>query len=190
MQRRLELACALVHDPLLLVVDEPTAGLDPMLRQAIWTEFRRLRDAGRTLVVNTQYVGEAEYCDQVAVPAQGRRVALASREELRRIALGGEVVEVRRRSHSTVRCCGKFWCARHQAELSAELPRGCRGCRLGIPRLVHEVGAAGGEVTSSSEYRPTFDEVFAHLIERDDNNNDATTTSDKDARLEPVNRAA
>src|SRR5205807_4004595 len=67
MQRRLELACALVHDPLLLFVDEPTAGLDPMLRQTIWSEFRRLREIGRTLVVTTQYVGEAEYCDTVAV---------------------------------------------------------------------------------------------------------------------------
>src|SRR4029078_9599481 len=78
MQRRLELACALVHDPLLLFADEPTAGLDPMLRQTIWSECRGLRDAGRTLVVTTQYVGEAEYCDQVAVLARGRLVALGT----------------------------------------------------------------------------------------------------------------
>src|ERR687886_2363934 len=94
MQRRLELACALVHNPQLLFVDEPTAGLDPMLRQNIWTEFRRLRDLGRTLVVTTQYVGEAEYCDAVAVLSQGRLIALATPDELRRMALGGEVIEV------------------------------------------------------------------------------------------------
>src|SRR5260370_9941014 len=46
MQRRLELACALVHDPVLLFVDEPTAGLDPLLRQKIWDEVRRLREIG------------------------------------------------------------------------------------------------------------------------------------------------
>src|SRR5256885_9840576 len=92
MQRRLELACALVHQPSLLFVDEPTAGQDPMLRQTIWTEFRRLRDSGRTLVVTTQYVGEAEYCDQVAVLAHGRLVALASPEDLRRQAIGGEPI--------------------------------------------------------------------------------------------------
>src|SRR5947207_3492630 len=94
MQRRLELACALVHDPLLLVVDEPTAGLDPMLRQRIWAEFRRLREIGRTLVVTTQYVGEAEYCDAVAVLAHGRLIALAAPDDLRRMALGGEVLEI------------------------------------------------------------------------------------------------
>src|SRR5437868_7185437 len=80
MQRRLELACALVHNPVLLFVDEPTAGLDPMLRQSVWSEFRRLRDLGRTLVVTTQYVAEAEYCDTVAVLSQGRLIALASTE--------------------------------------------------------------------------------------------------------------
>src|SRR5919199_1961091 len=94
MQRRLELACALVHDPVLLFVDEPTAGLDPVLRQTIWTEFRRLRDVGRTLVVTTQYVGEAEYCDAVAVMAQGRMIALAAPDDLRRMALGGDVIEI------------------------------------------------------------------------------------------------
>src|SRR6202011_5904069 len=94
MQRRLELACALVHDPVLLFVDEPTAGLDPMLRQKVWAEFRRLRELGRTLVVTTQYVGEAEYCDIVAVLSRGRLIALAAPDDLRRMALGGEVFEI------------------------------------------------------------------------------------------------
>src|SRR5438105_10771785 len=82
MQRRLELACALVHDPLLLFIDEPTAGLDPLLRQKIWTEFRRLRDVGRTLVVTTQVVSEAAYCDRVAVLSHARLIALAEPDEL------------------------------------------------------------------------------------------------------------
>src|SRR5919199_3763432 len=94
MQRRLELACALVHDPVLLFVDEPTAGLDPMLRQKAWAEFRRLRELGRTLVVTTQYVAEAEYCDTVAVLSHGKLIALAAPEDLRRQALGGDVIEV------------------------------------------------------------------------------------------------
>src|SRR5919202_4610565 len=94
MQRRLELACALVHNPQLLFVDEPTAGLDPILRRKVWVEFRRLRDLGRTLVVTTQVIGEAEYCDAVAVMAQGRVIALAPPEELRRMAVGGEVIEL------------------------------------------------------------------------------------------------
>ena len=59
MQRRLALAAAFVHDPAVAFLDEPTAGIDPILRARFWDQFRVLRDAGRTLIVTTQYVGEA-----------------------------------------------------------------------------------------------------------------------------------
>src|SRR3954453_21531658 len=72
MQRRLELACALVHEPDLLFLDEPTAGIDPLLRQAIWEELHRLKGAGRTLLVTTQYVTEAGGGEHGAVPSRGR----------------------------------------------------------------------------------------------------------------------
>jgi ABC-2 type transport system ATP-binding protein len=76
MQRRLALAATLVHDPELLVLDEPTAGIDPLLRARFWQRFRELRDEGRTLVVSTQYVGEAAECDGVAVLVDGRLLAV------------------------------------------------------------------------------------------------------------------
>ena len=94
MQRRLELACALVHDPALLFLDEPTAGIDPLLRARVWTELHRLRDAGRTLIVTTQYVNEAESCDRVALISDGRLLALATPDELRREAVGGDIVVI------------------------------------------------------------------------------------------------
>jgi ABC-2 type transport system ATP-binding protein len=92
MQRRLELACALVHNPSLLFLDEPTAGIDPLLRGRIWEELHRLRDEGRTLIVTTQYVNEAESCDTVALISGGRLIALSTPEELRRSAIGGDVI--------------------------------------------------------------------------------------------------
>ncbi len=94
MQRRLQLAAAIVHEPELLFVDEPTASLDPILRRRFWEEFRQLREAGRTLFVTTQYVGEAELCDRVGLLAGGKLVAVGTPEELRRRAFGGELVEV------------------------------------------------------------------------------------------------
>jgi ABC-2 type transport system ATP-binding protein len=165
MQRRLELACALVHDPVLLFVDEPTAGLDPMLRQKVWTEFRRLRELGRTLVVTTQYVGEAEYCDTVAVLAQGRLIELAAPDDLRRKALGGEVIEIETSQPI-------------EGTLLEHVP-GVRAVRQSTPRrlqvitddageatprLVQEIQRTGLEVVSVSEYRPSFDEVFSELV--------------------------
>ena len=94
MRRRLQLGCALIHDPQLVFLDEPTSGIDPIVRRAIWAELHRLRDAGRTLIVTTQIVTEAEECDTVALIAAGRLIACASPEDLRREAFGGELLEV------------------------------------------------------------------------------------------------
>ncbi len=94
MQRRLELACSLVHNPLLLFADEPTAGIDPVLRGKFWDHFRQLREQGRTLVVTTQYVGEAAYCDLVGVMRAGRLIHIDTPEGLRRTAMGGEVIKL------------------------------------------------------------------------------------------------
>src|SRR5699024_3109436 len=71
MQRRLALAAAFVHDPSIAFLDEPTAGIDPILRERLWDRFREMRDAGKTLLVTTQYVGEAAYCDKVGLLSDG-----------------------------------------------------------------------------------------------------------------------
>lgn len=94
MQRRLSLAATLVHGPELLFLDEPTAGIDPILRQRFWERFRDLRTEGRTLVVSTQYVGEAAACDLVAVMAEGRLLTIDTPDGLLRTAFGGDVVDV------------------------------------------------------------------------------------------------
>lgn len=89
MQRRAALAATLVHDPELLFLDEPTAGIDPILRRKIWDRLAELRDQGRTLFITTQYVGEAAYCDRVGVLAEGRLIAVDTPDGLRREAYGG-----------------------------------------------------------------------------------------------------
>ncbi len=167
MQRRLELACALVHEPRLLFVDEPTAGLDPVLRQTIWQEFRRLRDGGATLVVTTQVVSEAEYCDQVAVLDEGKLVALSAPDQLRRDALGGEVIEVETEAAfdaTTLRATPGVLDVRQSAPRHFLVIAEDAGSTT--PRVVERIAGLGGTVVSSSEYRPSFDEVFASLLER------------------------
>lgn len=94
MRRRLALVATLVHEPSILMLDEPTAGIDPILRQRLWDEFRSLADEGRSLVVNTQYIGEAADCDLIGLLADGRLIALGPPEEFRRQASGGEVLQV------------------------------------------------------------------------------------------------
>jgi linearmycin/streptolysin S transport system ATP-binding protein len=83
MQRRLNLACALLHEPPLLLLDEPTVGIDLESREAIFSSLRRLRDRGTALVFTTHHLEEAEQlCDRAAVLDQGRLVALGGLDEL------------------------------------------------------------------------------------------------------------
>lgn len=89
-QRRLALAAALVHEPDLLVLDEPTTGIDPVLRRRLWDHFGALRDEGATMLVTTQYVAEATHCDQIALLVEGRVMAFGTPDELRRRAFGDD----------------------------------------------------------------------------------------------------
>ncbi|MEA3239364.1 MAG: AAA family ATPase, partial [Candidatus Bipolaricaulota bacterium] len=74
-KQRLSLACALLHDPELLLLDEPTIGLDPALRSEFWEHFRALKQRGRTILLTTHYLEEAEHCDRVGMMKLGRLVA-------------------------------------------------------------------------------------------------------------------
>jgi ABC-2 type transport system ATP-binding protein len=167
MQRRLELACALVHDPALLFLDEPTAGIDPLLRKTVWDELHRLREAGRTLLVTTQYVNEAEECDAVALIADGRLIAHAAPEQLRRAALGGEVIEVETTRAFDASVLESLPLVRSLRQTG---PRDfwviAENAGAALPQLVEAVAAAGADVVYAREYRPSFDEVFAELVNR------------------------
>jgi ABC-2 type transport system ATP-binding protein len=167
MQRRLELACALVHEPTLLILDEPTAGIDPLLRVTIWEELHRLRDAGRTLLITTQVVSDAEECDEVALIARGRLIALAPPEQLRREATGGEVIEVETTKVVDGSALEQLPGVIAVRQLGArQLRVTVENAATALPVVVDAIGATGIEVASAQEIRPSFDEVFATLVER------------------------
>ena len=83
MKRRLELARALMHDPKVLFLDEPTVGLDPQARRHLWESVRSLRREGLTVFMTTHYLEEAEGCDRVAIMDRGEVIALGSPAELK-----------------------------------------------------------------------------------------------------------
>jgi ABC-2 type transport system ATP-binding protein len=83
MKQRTSLACALVHRPRLLLLDEPTVGVDPQLRAAFWAHFRRLAGSGVTLIVSSHVMDEAERCDRLGFIRQGKLLAGGSAAEIR-----------------------------------------------------------------------------------------------------------
>jgi ABC-2 type transport system ATP-binding protein len=176
MLRRLSLASTLVHNPELLFLDEPTAGVDPILRRKFWDHFKEIQNQGRTLFVTTQYVGEAAYCDYVGVMSHGHLLMIETPEGLRRHAFGGEVVDLRTAERV------------HYAHLQQlqQLP-GVEGeikylnettlriivdeASTAMPMLLEWCQAQNLKVESIEEYLPPFDDVFVELIEEDNKSN-------------------
>jgi ABC-2 type transport system ATP-binding protein len=169
MQRRLSLACALFHRPSLVFVDEPTSGLDPVLRAKIWQHLQQLRDGGTTIVLSTQYIDEAEYCDRVAILNKGAVIAEGEPEELRRSAIGGEALDVEGDSFSrgdiqalwsldeveTIRWNGKN-----------ELRLMVHDAATATPAVTQVLSDRGAAVTAVRPYVPSFEEVFVELVGR------------------------
>ena len=96
MRRRLQIARALINRPRLVLLDEPTTGLDPQARHAVWDRLRLLRAAGATLVMTTHYMDEAaRLCDRLVIMDHGRIVRLGSPDDLVAAEVGREVLELR-----------------------------------------------------------------------------------------------
>ncbi|MEX2599745.1 MAG: ABC transporter ATP-binding protein, partial [Dehalococcoidia bacterium] len=168
MQRRTAMACAVIHRPDVVFVDEPTAGLDPILRAKIWDYLHGLRDGGTTIVLTTQYVEEAVYCDQVAVMLEGRIVTCGTPEELRREAFQGETAEVTGDDFTA----GDMDALGTLAQVRA-VERHQSGIRLIVddlstatPAITQLLFDRGKHIHSVAQGLPTFDEVFTELIRR------------------------
>jgi drug efflux transport system ATP-binding protein len=91
-QQRLALGCAVLHRPPILFLDEPTSGVEPTSRRRFWELIHTLAADGVTVLVSTHYMDEAEYCHRAALINQGRIIAIGSPDELKRTALGGELL--------------------------------------------------------------------------------------------------
>lgn len=170
MQRRLTLAATMLHDPQLIFFDEPTAGIDPILRSRIWDRFKELREAGRTLLVTTQYVGEAAYCDYIGVLARGHMLFVDTPTGLRHRAFGGEVIDVHTEQlmhYQDLFDLRKLAFVKKEIE---SLPE--NGLRITVedagtatPELLEWFQSRNIPVTSVSEFLPPFDDVFVMLVE-------------------------
>lgn len=170
MQRRLSLATTLIHNPELIFLDEPTAGIDPVLRRKFWDYFRQLRDEGHTLFVTTQYVGEASYCDYVGIMDYGRLLMVETPDDLRYKAMGGEIV----RFHAATPLSSEMIEALRQLPFvrgdltfldSQSLQLTVDDAGTAIPELLHWSESRGINIEAISEHVSPFDDVFIKVMQ-------------------------
>jgi ABC-2 type transport system ATP-binding protein len=163
MRRRLDLAMALIHEPEVLFLDEPTTGLDPTSRLTLWEEVRRLRDEGTTVFLTTQYLEEADQlADRIGIIAAGRIVAegtpAALKAEVGRphldlvLATGSDLD----RAREVVAQFGDHRPAAEGCHLSIALQRGAAD----IAPILRALDDAGFEVAELELKQPTLDDVF------------------------------
>jgi ABC-2 type transport system ATP-binding protein len=159
MQRRVELAKGLMHHPGVLLLDEPTTGLDPGARRDLWQYLHELRTQERiSVIVTTHLMEEAERCDRLAILSEGRVVALGTPAELRS-EIGGDVILLETADPASLarRIAQRF------GESAAVIDDKVRMERNDGHRFVTDlVEAFPGEIESVSISKPTLEDVFIH----------------------------
>jgi ABC-2 type transport system ATP-binding protein len=163
MLRRLDLAMTLIGDPRVIFLDEPTTGLDPRSRRTMWEIIRELVAGGATILLTTQYLGEAdELADQVALLDHGRLIAEGTPEELKRLVPGGHVrLQVADASTLEHAANALGVAASHDEALTLQVPSdgSVRSLRALLDQLDHE----GIQVGELSVHTPDLDDVFLAL---------------------------
>ena len=171
MQRRLSLACALLHSPRILFVDEPTAGLDPVLRAKVWQHIQDLRDGGCTVFVTTQHMDEATYCDRIAVMREGSVLAIGTPDDLRKRAMQGDMIEVEAAhlSRADVVALWDLACVKRVDWRSTRhIWLAVDDSGTAVPDITEALHSRGVEVEAVRPCVPTFDEVFMNLVSDDE----------------------
>jgi ABC-2 type transport system ATP-binding protein len=165
MRRRLNLGCALVSGPRVVLLDEPTVAVDPQSRAHIYDAVRALRDRGTTILYTTHHLQEAEtLCDRIAIMDDGRLVACGTLPELLELSDATEVVELRLREPlATTAPLRAIDGVRSVDAVGPELRIATARAQRVLPRLYRAVSALGHTVIRTRVTPVTLDDVFLEL---------------------------
>ena len=164
-KQRLALACAIVHQPRMLFLDEPTSGVDPEARRAFWELIYELAGEGVTVFVTRHYMDEAEHCNRIGLMYGGKLVALDTPAGLKRTAIKGEVVEIEGTPQEQARALiatqpGVYDVAPHGARLHVVVDEAARRG----PALTRALEAEGIADVRVERIDPALEDVFVALV--------------------------
>ncbi len=173
-KQRLALGCAILHEPPILFLDEPTSGVDPISRRKFWDLIYEMAGAGVTVFVTTHYMDEAEYCDRIALIYRGKLIAMGTPEALKSDLMKEEVLEVLcDRPQDAQREIEKIPAVKEAALFGKGLHVVTGDGEAAAREIRRALPAAGLQVASVEKIRPSLEDVFVSLIEARDRDEQA-----------------
>jgi ABC-2 type transport system ATP-binding protein len=167
-RQRLALGCAILHEPEMIFLDEPTAGVDPISRREFWDLLYNLSDEGRTIFVTTHYMDEAEHCHRLAFIQRGQIVALGSPEEIKAEKMRGQVMEIDcaapEAAMGLLRETGLFDEVSLYGALIHVVAEGAEAHRAQVRAVLQE---AGIKIRSIEIIAPSLEDVFIEAVKRE-----------------------
>jgi len=166
-KQRLALGCAILHEPPIVFLDEPTSGVDPESRRRFWDLIHSLASGGVTVLVTTHYMDEAEYCDRIGVIHQGRLIALDSPRGLKTSRMQGVLLQVDCedpvRANEVLATTPEV---RHPALFGRMIHVSATDEGAGTAAVAAALNSAGIRVRGIRRIQPTMEDVFASLVEQ------------------------
>ncbi len=163
-KQRLALGCAVLHQPPILFLDEPTSGVDPISRRQFWDLIHQMSEEGVTVFVSTHYMEEAEYCNRIALIFRGKIVALGTPTELKQKYMKGELIEVEcdplSRAIEVLKAGGEII---DVAIFGSGLHVVAQHAQAVIPQIGATLDKSGVRVTRIEQVRPSLEDVFVSL---------------------------
>jgi ABC-2 type transport system ATP-binding protein len=168
-KQRLSLGCALLHEPPVLFLDEPTSGVDPSSRRSFWELIYEMAAKGVTVFVTTHYMEEAEYCDRLALIYRGELAAVGTPGELKGKFMSGQVLEVTCVApQEALDVVEALPGVREAAIFGATLHAVAQDASAAEPAILAALQSAGLGASSVRRIAPTLEDVFVSLIEAKD----------------------
>ena len=166
-RQRLALGCAILHEPPIVFLDEPTGGVDPVSRRQFWRLIASLARGGTTVLVTTHYLDEAEHCDRIAVISAGRLAALGTADELRGVFADRPIVEVRGAEPvALMRALDDLPEVESTSLFGTAVHAVLRSRRVSPASLAERLRGRGQDVTAAELVEPSLEDVFLDVVER------------------------
>lgn len=166
-RQRLALGCAILHEPPILFLDEPTGGVDPISRRQFWRLIDQLSKSGVTVLVTTHYLDEAEYCHRLAIIHAGRIAALGTTRELKQVFANRQIVEIRaRRPVDVMRALDAMDDVEESSLFGTAVHAVLRSRAVTPSEIVARLAAGQIDVDAVEQVQPSLEDVFLDVVER------------------------